>query len=65
VINAAYSARDKCCMYYDAPKSGILGGVLIATKGILQDARLLKVTDVPAHLDDAATGGIGHEDDTH
>jgi hypothetical protein len=23
------------------------------------------VTDVPAHLDDAATGGIGHEDDTH
>lgn len=49
----------------DAPKSGILGGGLIATKGILQDARLLKVTDVSAHLDDATAGGIGHQNHTH
>lgn len=50
---------------YDASEIWNLGGGLIATEGILQDARLLKVTDVSAHLDDAATGGIGHEDDTH
>lgn len=52
-------------MYDDAPKSRILGGVFIATKGILQDARPLKVTDVSAHLDDTATSGFGHEDDAH
>lgn len=39
-----------------------LGGGFISTKGILQDARLLKVTDVSAHLDNATTGGGGHED---
>lgn len=44
---------------------GISGGGLVATEGVLQDARLLEVADVPAHLDDAPAGGVGHEDDAH